>query len=206
MNELRVKKDELDRCLASTEGMVSSEEARLLHDLARDAKDGVIVEVGSYRGRSTVALACGSRAGARAPVYAIDPHEPFIGVLGGRFGPDDRRAFYGAMLATGAWDLVRLVNLSSEIVTSAWAQRVALLWIDGDHRYEGVRRDFDCWSRHLVPGAVVAFDDATDPTLGPSRLIEALVRQGRLVPLTSVGKVRAFTWHRPVAPRTQSER
>ena len=206
MTHIETLSDELERAIALTEGMVSADEARLLHDLARDAKDGVIVEVGSYRGRSTVALACGSRAGARAPVYAIDPHEPFIGVLGGRFGPDDRRAFYRAMIETGAWDLVRLVNLSSEIVTSAWSQRVALLWIDGDHRYEGVRRDLDCWSRHLVPGAVVAFDDATDPTLGPSRLIEALVRQGRLVPLASVGKVRAFTWQRPIATRRQSER
>src|SRR5580698_9485727 len=44
-------------------GMVSLDVAELLYSLARDVSVGVIVEVGSYRGRSTVALALGSRAG-----------------------------------------------------------------------------------------------------------------------------------------------
>jgi predicted O-methyltransferase YrrM len=184
----------LERCFALTDGMISLEEARLLFGLARSANDGVIIEVGSYRGQSAVALACGSRAGARLPVYAIEPHESFVGVLGGRFGAPDRRAFYRVMLDTGTWDLVRLVNLSSETVTPGWTQPVALLWIDGDHRYEGVRRDFECWSRHLVPGAAVAFDDATDAKLGPWRLIEELAAERKLAPLAHTGKVRAFRW------------
>jgi MMP 1-O-methyltransferase len=184
--------DWLERCVTRTEGMIDIVEARLLYDLARKVKDGVIVEIGSYRGRSTTALACGSRAGAHVAVYAIDPHEAFVGVLGGRFGANDRRAFYRGMLDTGAWDLVRLVNLSSETITAGWTTPVALLWIDGDHRYAGVRRDFECWLPHLAPGAIVAFDDATDQSIGPWRLIDELTRDGRLTTVASAGKVRAF--------------
>jgi hypothetical protein len=73
---------------------------------------------------------------------------------------------------------VRLVNLSSEVVSPAWPHPVALLWVDGDHRYEAVRRDWDAWSPHLLPDAKVVFDDALDPDIGPSRLISALQEEG----------------------------
>ena len=36
---------------------------------------------------------------------------------------------------------------------------VGLLYVDADHSYEGVKRDFEAWSPNLAPGAVVIFDD-----------------------------------------------
>jgi Methyltransferase domain len=51
---------------------------------------------------------------------------------------------------------------------------VALLWLDGDHSYAGVRRDYDSWERHLVPTCDLVLDDADDPKLGPYRLVEEL--------------------------------
>lgn len=169
--------------------MISFREATLLYGLAQGVREGCIVEVGSYRGRSTVALGRGSIDGGGAPVYAIEPHEPFTGVLGGRFGPEDRGAFYEAMLRTGCCRAVRLVNLSTERVVGAWEKPVALLWIDGDHTYEGVRRDFDCWAPHLTATAQVAFDDATNPKLGPHRLIRELIEGGSFRQTAAVGKV-----------------
>lgn len=183
---------DLESLLGLTEGMISVDEGRLLYGLARDVQDLAIVEVGSYRGRSTVALARGSLDGHHVPVFAIDPHEEFEGVLGGQFGHEDRGAFMTAMLETGSFEVVRLINLSSEVVTAAWTKPVGLLWIDGDHRYEGVRRDFECWSPHLAEGAMVAFDDATNPEIGPWELLEELSAAGRLAPTASVGKIRAF--------------
>lgn len=156
--------------------MITMKQAQCLYLLARDTSVGCIVEVGSYRGRSTIALALGVEAGNHnTPVYAIDPHEPFVGVLGGSFGPEDRAAFYRTMLVSGVYHRVRLINLSSEVVGPGWRQPVGLLWLDGDHRYESVRRDFEIWGAHLTAGARVAFDDALDPELGPARLIRELV-------------------------------
>ena len=54
-----------------------------------------------------------------------------------------------------------------------------MLWIDGDHRYDAVRRDLECWAPHLAPGAVVALHDAAKPELGPARLVEEEVAAGR---------------------------
>jgi hypothetical protein len=176
--------------VVTTRGLVSQAEATLLHDLARDVVGGVIVEIGSFRGRSTVALALGAREGHGAPVYAIEPHEAFQQRAGApKFGPRDRAAFYRTMLRTRCYRDVRLVNLSSEEVTPGWSRPVALLWIDGDHSPTGVRRDLHAWWPHLRAGAVVAFDDAVDADGGPFIVIAEEVAAGRLVRMRSVGKV-----------------
>src|SRR6185437_7900934 len=51
--------------LAGIEGWLSDEESATLYDLAsRCTGRGVIVEIGSFKGRSTVSLALGTREGA----------------------------------------------------------------------------------------------------------------------------------------------
>ena len=161
--------------LLSVQGAVDEQELRHLYGLASRVRHGCIVEVGSHRGRSTAALASGSRAGFKVPVYAIDPHEAFVGVYGGVFGPEDRGRFFETMLRLRLCPIVRLVNLSSEHLSAAWPLAVGLLWIDGDHRYEGVRRDLDCWLPKLRGDVTVVFDDALDEEMGPHRAIEELI-------------------------------
>ena len=180
--------DDFSQTLRAIKGWLSPAEGLLLRRLASEVSEGVIVEVGAYRGRSTYALSMGSREGDDAPVFAIEPHEHFSGPLGGGFGPPDRAAFFRNMLKTGSWSNVRLVNLSSEVVTAGWTRPLGLLWIDGDHSYEGVRRDVDCWLPFLLPDASVVFDDSIDPTIGPSRVIAELIADSWSV-TEQVGKV-----------------
>jgi hypothetical protein len=161
----------------SLEGMTSLRELERLYTLARDVGSGCIVEVGSYRGRSTVALALGSFDGHGVPVFAVEPHESFSGVFGGEFGPEDRAAFFETMLATGAWEVVRLVNLSSEVVAPGWSHEVELLWLDGDHAYEAVSRDLRSWEPHLSDRCVLALDDTVADS-GPARVVAELVASG----------------------------
>ncbi|HKV42782.1 MAG TPA: class I SAM-dependent methyltransferase [Blastocatellia bacterium] len=181
--------------LCRTEGMTSLEEAKVLYDLAREVRSGCIVEVGAYRGRSTVALGRGSLDGHRVPVFTIEPHQIFSGVLGGSFGPADAGAFYRAILDTGCYHVVRLVSLSSEQIVQCWRLPVELLWIDGDHRYEGVRRDFESWLPHLNPGATVVFDDAADPSIGPHRLIGEIIGTGEYEKVSEFGKMTVLRRH-----------
>ncbi len=82
------------------------------------------------------------------------------------------------MVRTGAYRTVRLLNTSSEVVAPGWREPVALLWIDGDHSYAGVRRDFDAWAPHLVPGCDLVLDDTDDPHLGPQQLVDELTGAG----------------------------
>ena len=185
--------NKLVRRVLAVEGMLTSEEAAELIRLAAMVHgESCVLEVGSYRGRSTTALALGVQMGGNAPIYAIDPHEPFHGVLGGTFGPADRRAFFRNLVKAGVVEQVRLVNLSSEIVSKGWTKPIGLLWLDGDHSYEGVQRDFDAWAPFLIPHAVVAFHDACDPALGPRQLVDRLLASGDFERLGAVGELVAL--------------
>ena len=173
----------------STEGMISEEEEVLLFELAKDVKYGCIVEIGSYRGKSTIALAMGSMAGNKKTVYAIDPYVPFKGVYGGNLGPEDKKYFMANLIRTGCYSVVQVINLKSEEVARNWANPVELLWIDGDHTYEGVMKDWKNWSPHLTKNAKIAFHDSIDPNIGPFRLIQELLEEGNYIVDSQVGTI-----------------
>jgi hypothetical protein len=50
----------------------------------------------------------------------------------------------------------------SQDAPSAGARPIDLLFIDGDHLEPGVRRDWDDWHDHVVPGGHVAFHDSRE--------------------------------------------
>jgi len=165
------------------------DEALFLYELAAGIEEGCIVEVGSYRGRSTAALAQGSMSSNNLPVFAVEPHEPYQGYYGGNFDAEDRAAFFRTMLSTKSYKVVRLLNTVSETVAAAWKKPVGLLFIDGDHSYEGVKADFDNWASHMLPDATVVFDDSIDENCGPHKLITELIQTKQLVRLKVVGKL-----------------
>ena len=92
---------------------------------------------------------------------------------------------------------MRLVNLSSEQVTPGWTRRVRLLWIDGDHSYEGVRRDLTAWQPFLLPECQIVFDDLINPDIGPRRLIDELIAGGNYKQVRQVGKISQICLGRP---------
>src|SRR5204862_2126445 len=63
----------IERRVAGIGGWLTPKEGRLLYELARGCTGrGVIVEIGSWKGKSTIWLASGSRRGPGVFVYAID--------------------------------------------------------------------------------------------------------------------------------------
>lgn len=177
----------------STEGWLSLDEAKWLFELASRVETESIIEIGAFRGRSTVALSAGARDGIR--VYSVEPHaEVWRGDRLAFAGPEDREAFYRSMLRSGAWRNVSLLNSTSQIVAPGWKEPVGMLWIDGDHSEAGVRADWHCWQPHLIDNAVVVFDDAHDPEIGPYQLIAELLASGTLEHLKNVGKTRSLIY------------
>lgn len=159
------------QAFVAVEGWLSESEGELLYRLARRCRPpGVIVEIGSWKGRSTICLAKGSLAGSRVPVYAIDPHTG---------SPEHRREFgevwtLGAFRANvrgaGVEEIVRPLVQTSEEAARDFTESVALIFIDGPHEYEAVRRDFEAWFCKVAEGGVMAFHD-TSYWNGPGRLM-----------------------------------
>jgi len=143
------------------EGMLHDDEEDLLYDLAKACTGrGVIVEIGSYKGRSTICLGMGSLEGNKVPIYAIDPHD-------GR-DPHDSRTHTGASTLSeflnnvhraGLDDIIHPIVDQSENVASSFALPVELLFIDGDHAYESVQRDFSMWAPKVIENGVIALHD-----------------------------------------------
>jgi predicted O-methyltransferase YrrM len=193
------KVDLVEQCLDATEsveGQISRNEAARLLELARTtAAQTAIVEIGSYRGRSTVALAFGSRLGNRNRVHAVDPHVEFRGYYGGQFGPQDMAAMYQNIARANLGELIAVINLPSVAAARSWTERnISLLWIDGDHRYEGVRADYDAWVPFVQPGGVIAFHDTPAP--GVEQLIRESTAAGQI---SRLGLVDCLSWYRKVA-------
>jgi predicted O-methyltransferase YrrM len=151
-----------------------------LHDLATEVPaNQAIVEIGSYKGKSTAYLAAGSKAGQGVPVYAVDPWD-LPGNIAGKHGftdPEVREAFEKQLRALRLWSRVTPIRAFSTDAAHAWdGPLVGLLFIDGDHDEESVRADLEAWVPHLAPSHVVAFDDyATRRNPGVRAVVDTLV-------------------------------
>lgn len=150
-------------------GWLSDQDGEALYLLARQVPQGqTIVEIGSWQGKSTIWLAKGSLAGNGNSVYAIDPHCGSESHLNeGEANTED--VFHENMRKAEVDHIVvPLVRKSNEAIRT-WKQDIGLLWIDGTHEYEEVKRDFQLWEPYLSSFGVVAFHDRLHP--GPLQVI-----------------------------------
>lgn len=123
--------------------------------------DGAILEIGSFKGKSTIVLAKAETAvkGCSALV-AVDPltsPSPTDPALGG--ASSCRDDFFGNLERAGVRHLVEFHEKLSHELAAEWSQPIRLLWIDGDHTFQGVTADFELFSPFLIPGGVIAFHD-----------------------------------------------
>ena len=171
-----MNKEELEFILADVEGWLLIEEAYALYELACAIPvNAVIVEIGSYRGRSTIALALGAKQKG-AVVYAIDPHH--IHEAGGyQFGPQDNVVFMQNILAAGVAKQVRIINSCSWQVVETWDIIADFVFIDGNHEYEEVRHDFLFWAQNSYC-ALFGLHDSTGGWEGPTRVVQEALEDG----------------------------
>lgn len=58
---------------------------------------------------------------------------------------------------------ISFINDTSENVAKNWRRNVDYLFIDGNHSYDGVVNDVNLWSKFLVLGSILGFDDYGHP-------------------------------------------
>jgi len=141
----------------------SDREVKRLFLLARHSKEGAVVEIGSWRGRSTAYLAkAAEAAGIGNKVYGIDSH--FEG---------SEQIFRDNMEKAGLNHIVVPIVMRSEDAIKQWSDPISLLFIDGGHDYESVWRDFTLYEPWVIDGGVIAFHDRFAE--GPCRVIRDYV-------------------------------
>lgn len=142
------------------EGLLSEVEGKRLYQLAKNC-GGAIVEIGSWKGKSTVCLALGSKAGKRQKVFAIDPHQGLQDECAEIQQPEGTEPIFRENIKRAKVDdIVVPLVMKSEAAARGWTEPISLLFIDGAHDYENVMLDFNLWEPHLTEGGIIAFHDA----------------------------------------------
>jgi predicted O-methyltransferase YrrM len=158
------------QAIDGVEGWLSPAQAtRLWHAVERTVgrmpagEQPTIVEIGSFRGRSTIVLA--SAAGDGAEVVAIDPH------AGNDRGPreitgfaaaaeSDRSTFEANLEGAGVRGRVRHVRRASGAAHDDVTGSVDLLFVDGAHRVGPARADVRQWGDRVIDGGTMLVHDA----------------------------------------------
>jgi predicted O-methyltransferase YrrM len=132
------------------------DEAALLYRLARDASSGPFVEIGRFKGGSTVVI-----ASALAPKIALWSYDLHVALRPDLTGEELDAELRDALGRLGVADKVHLVVADSRTVDPP-STDIELLFVDGDHSYEGARADFLRWAPLVRPGGHLLFHDAVD--------------------------------------------
>ena len=171
--------------MRSIEGWLTASEADLLISATQSALSdcpnvGALVEVGSYCGRATTVIASVVRAvRATARVWAIDPHDGFVGAHDqGLERVEPKLATLHANIERAKLaPFVQIVRARAHDVP--WSEPICLLLIDGLHDYPNVLKDFSHFEPHLCDGALVAFHDYAEYFPGVPAFVDELTASGR---------------------------
>jgi len=186
--------EQIKRSVDKVQGWLRYTEGAFLYRAAKQVSGrGVIVEIGSWKGKSTIWLAKGSKDGSKVKIYAIDPHT----------GSPEHRDRYGDVWTfpefkrnieeAGVDDIVLPVVKTSREASKNWNYPVEFMFIDGAHDYDSVKTDFELWYPHIIYGGVIAFHD-TIGWEGPRRLVKESVYKSRnFKDIRSVGSVTYAT-------------
>jgi SAM-dependent methyltransferase len=199
---------------ADVEGWLTEAQAARLDRGARAvAAGGRIVEIGSFRGRSTIVLARAAADGVE--VVAIDPH------LGSDRGPQeiaahpelgeqDTQIFRANLERHGVLDRVRHVRMPSS--EAPLPDAIDLLYVDGAHRFGPARDDLVRWGARVRDGGTMLVHDSFSSigvtlalltSVAPSRRwryagrdgsLAEYVADGRGGPSSALGQVAQLPW------------
>ncbi len=143
------------------EGLLTEKEMKFLALLAAcPTAEGEILEIGSFKGKSTVILAKGASLTAKTRVVAVDPLTSPATTDPDLKGQESSSGDFQTNLRNaGVEKHVEFHRKRSRELAEIWNRDIRLLWIDGDHTYSGAKSDFDMFSRYLSDGAIIAIHD-----------------------------------------------
>lgn len=183
------------------EGWMSPDQGRRLFDAARRCPSGGrIVEIGSFRGKSTIVLA--TAAPELVEVVAIDPH------AGNDRGPQeidgydaeaatDHEVFEANLRAAGVRDRVRHVRAFSDRAHDQVDDPIDVVYVDGAHRYGPARADVRDWGVRVADGGTLLIHDAFS-SIGVTAAIARELVFGRR--FRYVGRSRSLVEYRADLP------
>ncbi|MDQ6961782.1 MAG: class I SAM-dependent methyltransferase [Mariprofundaceae bacterium] len=164
---------EISAAIVATEGHLSDHEVDFLTlASAVPSATGEVLEIGSFKGKSTIVLAKSAKhAGdAHTGLWACDPFTSPTVTCPDLEEDSSFSDFERNLRSADVTADVRVFQDYSDQLALTWNTSLRLLWIDGDHTFAGAKKDFDNFSPWLVDGAIIAFHDTLHSHDGPCRV------------------------------------
>ncbi len=129
-----------------------------------------LVEIGVFEGVTTLALR--RVMAADGVLFAVDPFP--VGRLGVSF--HERIARVEADRSdNGRVEWIRATGADAAVDPRVAGEPIDFIFVDGDHRWEGIAGDWEAWSGRVVPGGVMAFHDSRNIDAPSARFTESVV-------------------------------
>lgn len=175
--------------LPPLDGMQDEVRLQFLWDCVVSFADGALgpaLEIGCYKGCSTVVLA---QACARSGIGAVWAIDLFTGTPSWGQSIDTYDECRRRLAEFGLDHRVQLLRADSQELD--WALPLSVLHVDGDHAYEAVAADLVRYVPWLAPGGIAVFDDYDGAHPGVVRAVHELLAADRELAIVAANNHRA---------------
>lgn len=132
--------------------------------------DAVVVEVGSFLGRSSVLFAGARKLRGSGKVHCIDPFDasgdsfsvPFYQRIAKRRRRSLREWFDENIRRAGVSSWVEVHQGTAQSIAPNWQTPIDMLILDGDQSPEGSRATYESFAPFLKPGGVLAVHNSAE--------------------------------------------
>jgi len=141
----------------------------LLQNIRQEFTDiDTAIEIGTWRGEYAIKMINTLKPNN---FFAVDPYRIFPGMVsapGNEYNSQDAldklSKTVTELLESNGGKLIRTV--SAEACKQFDDNSVDVVYVDGDHTYEGVKTDIECWWPKVKPGHILCGDDYVESKTG----------------------------------------
>ena len=138
-------------------------------------RDAVVVEIGSFLGKSAIMLAGARKQAGSGRVHCVDPFDasgdafsvPVYREIASGDARPLRHRFEANIARAGLTGWVEAHEGTAASVAAAWTAPVDMLFLDGDQSPDGARLAYDSWSPFLKAGGIIALHNSVERAYAP---------------------------------------
>ena len=162
--------EDINAVAEKIDGWLLPVEAKLLYDVSSNLNgNGAIVEIGSWCSKSLTYLTGGALYSKNnCKIYSIDPFLTSKDEPNGQY-----HKFISNLKENGIFDKITHIKEKSQNCGKNFDEKIEFLFIDGFHKYEAVKADFDLFFPKIISGGFFAIHDISVYE-GPTKLIKEL--------------------------------